>query len=72
MRQQNVLFQNPHLQKENFSSPVQFPKNSCPIVNVSAMNSEEFKLLVSLVVKINFRKCNANTTKKTDEIAMDF
>lgn len=64
MGRQNVLFLNPHLQKEVFFAPVQFLKDSCPIVNVSAMNNEEFKLLVPLVVKINFRKYNIKYYKE--------
>ena len=35
--------------------PVQFLKDGCPIVNVSAMNRDEFQALVSLVEKTNHR-----------------
>ena len=44
--------------------PVQFLKDGCPIVNVSAMNDEEFKLLVSQVEKINYRKYNVKYYKE--------
>ena len=39
-------------------NPVQFLKDGCPIVNVSAMNDEEFGRLVGQVEKINYRKYN--------------
>lgn len=44
--------------------PVQFLKDGCPIVNVSSMSDEEFKLLVSQVGKINYRKYNVKYYKE--------
>lgn len=38
--------------------PVQFLKDGCPIVNVSAMSDQEFGQLVKQVEKINYRKYN--------------
>ena len=37
-------------------NPVQFLKDGCPIVNVSAMNDVEFERLVKQVESINQRK----------------
>lgn len=38
--------------------PVQFLRDGCPIVNVSQMNDEEFRRVVSLIEKNNGRKYN--------------
>lgn len=43
--------------------PVQFLKDGCPIVNVSAMNDEKFRLLVSQIETINGRKYNVKYYK---------
>ena len=36
--------------------PVQFLKDGCPIVNVSAMSDDEFDTLVHEIERINYRK----------------
>ncbi|MBO4281750.1 MAG: radical SAM protein [Bacteroidales bacterium] len=45
-------------QKGVIPDPVQFLKDGCPIVNVSSMSDEKFKLLVEQIERINYRKYN--------------
>lgn len=45
--------------------PVQFLKDGCPIVNVSSMSDEEFRQLVCIIEKNNFRKYNVKFYKQS-------
>lgn len=53
------------------SNPVQFLKDGCPIVNVSAMSDDEFRSLIRQVEAINHRKYNVKFYHKNHETKME-
>ena len=53
------------------SNPVQFLKDGCPIVNVSAMSDDEFMSLIRQVEAINHRKYNVKFYHKNYETKME-